>query len=238
MKTSLLLSITAMLLFFSSPLSAQSKKELQLENQMLKLSNADLQLKIDSCNFEGLLLIEQLEKKTSESNELAHIILIYEAEFLTMSDSSKIDSGEVDRAIAWNDTIVHDQKKMLDLESDFVNTIVDGEAIPNIEKAFEAYKLFLYDVQNKYNNIAPFDGPDTFRKAMIELLNEFVAVAENEYTEMIKIYSKDEDALTETDFDRWEVLTNVVDEKESLANDLFLLRQKIFTLEYHFTLQY
>jgi len=237
MKSTLILFFAIVALFFNGPLSAQSKKELQLENEMLRLSNAVLQLRLDSCELAGRELFEQLEPKIVEADELTQKISAYEVEILSRIDTSEKDADAVDRAVAWNDTIVHDQKKMLDLESDFIDAIVDGKDISDIENSFKIYAAFLYTLAKKYKDIAPFDETDTFRKAMIELVNEFKSVADNEYKEMIKIYSKDAEALTDADFDRWGVLTDIVDEKEGVANELFLLRQKIFTVEYHFTLQ-
>ena len=85
--------------------------------------------------------------------------------------------------------------------------------------------------------MAPFDRKDTFRKAMHDLLKAFISVAEEEYSEMVMIYSKEADDLTDADFERWEELTYIVDKKENLANDLFLLKQKVFAAEYQFTLK-
>ncbi len=140
-------------------------------------------------------------------------------------------------AIKHNDNIVADQKEMLDLESDFVNAIVDGQDESAIKKTFKKYTDFLDEMEKKYNDMDEFDEKDTFRKAMINLVTEFKKVAKNEYDEMVQIYTKDPDALTDTDFEKWEELTNVVDEKESKANDEFLDAQKEFAKEYNFDLK-
>ncbi|HPS82975.1 MAG TPA: hypothetical protein PLA88_01575 [Bacteroidales bacterium] len=140
-------------------------------------------------------------------------------------------------AIKHNDNIVADQKEMLDLESDFVNAIVDGQDEAAIKKSYKKYTDYLGEMEKKYDEMDEFDEKDTFRKAMIGLVKEFKKVAENEYDEMVKIYTKDADALTDADFEKWEELTNVVDEKESKANDDFLDAQKEFAKEYNFELK-
>ena len=66
-------------------------------------------------------------------------------------------------------------------------------------------------------------------------LNMLLAVIEKRLG--VKIYTKDADALTDADFEKWEELTNVVDEKESKANDDFLDAQKEFAKEYNFELK-
>lgn len=141
-----------------------------------------------------------------------------------------------DDAIKHNDSIVADQKEMLDLESDFVNAIVDGKDESAIKKAYSKYTDFLEEMEKKYSEMDSFDDKDTFRKAMIDLIKEFKDVAENEYDEMVKIYTKDADALTDADFEKWEDLTDAVDNKESKANDKFLDAQKEFAKEYNFEL--
>jgi hypothetical protein len=140
-------------------------------------------------------------------------------------------------AIKHNDNIVADQKEMLDLETDLLNDIVDGQEAANIKKTFKKYLGFLEEMEKKYNEMDEFDEKDTFRKAMINLIKEFKSVAENEYDEMIEIYSKEPDALTDADFEKWEDLTEIIDEKEGKANDDFLDAQKEFSKEYNFDLK-
>lgn len=179
---------------------------------------------------------EELNEKTLEAEKLALTLQYFEEELLSDADTTAKDSSMKDKAIAWNDTIVHDQKKMLDLESGFVNSIVDGEETSVIGNFYKAYIELLIDLENKYKESAAFDEHDTFRKAMIGLVSRFLDVARNEYSELMEIYAKDPESLTDEDIERWELLTNIVDIKESAANDLFLIEQKVFALEYHFTL--
>jgi hypothetical protein len=142
-----------------------------------------------------------------------------------------------DDAIKHNDKIVADQKKMLELESNFVNSIIDNAKISIIENNYGKYIDFLKETEQKYADMKSFDDKDTFRKAMIDLVGTFKKVAENEYKEMLDIFKKDIDELSEKDFNRWEELTNIIDEKEGKANNAFLDAQKEFAKEYKFELQ-
>lgn len=140
-------------------------------------------------------------------------------------------------AINHNDNLVADQKELLDLESDFVNAIVDGQEEAVIKKTYKKYTDFLNETEKKYAEMDEFDEKDTFRKAMINLIKVYKEVAENEYDEMVEIYMKNTDDLTDADFEKWEELTNMVDNKESKANDDFLDAQKEFSKEYNFDLK-
>ncbi|PKP04773.1 MAG: hypothetical protein CVU11_03415 [Bacteroidetes bacterium HGW-Bacteroidetes-6] len=142
-----------------------------------------------------------------------------------------------DDAIKHNDGIVADQKKLLEMENDFVNTIVDGDEIADIKKAYKEYNAFIEETLKKYEDMDEFDSNDTFRKAMLDLLKEFQDVANNEYKEMVDIYTMDAEDLTEDDFTRWEELAQIVEDKEGKANDSFLDKQKEFAKEYNFTLE-
>jgi len=236
MKSMRVFVIAIVALFMNGPLSAQSKKELKLENDSLKLLNATLEAKNEYSTKIITDLTTQLNEKLDEIDNLAQELLMLEEYLVSRFDTVKIDSVVRDKAIAWNDTVVHAQKKMLDLESDFVNNIVDGKEVSVIKDAYQKYIEFLYKTETRFREMAPFDEKDTFRESLLDLLSAFISVAEKEYSEMLMIYSKDSDALTDADFDRWEELTNIVDEKESLANDIFILKQKIFAAEYQFTL--
>jgi len=237
MKSILLLFIAVFVLLFNGSLSAQSKKELRIQNEKLSMEHFLLQAKFDSAKVAGVFLQEQLDAKTTEAEKFERQLLMLEADFISYFDTTKIDSVLKDKAIAWNDTLVHDQEKMLDLEEQFVNTIVDGEEISVIKDQYKKYIAFLYKTEIKYKEMAPFDTKDTFRKALLDLLKAFISAAEEEYAEMVMIYSKETEDLTDADYDRWAVITSNADKKEQLANDLFLLKQRIFAAEYHFKLK-
>ena len=237
MKSTPILIFAIVSLLFYGPLSAQSKKELLSENEKLKQEQALLLAKLDSTESVAVFLHSRLDDQAEEMATLERKLLNLEAYFISITDTTAPDSVEKERAIAWNDTVVHDQKKMFDLETVFINSIVDGKEMDEINESFEQYVAFLNTLEKKYKETTPFDERDTFRKAMLDLLKIMIDVAETEYTEMISIYSKAAEALTDQDFERWEELTDKADEKETYANDIFLLKQKVFAIEYHFELQ-
>lgn len=139
-------------------------------------------------------------------------------------------------AIAHNDVIVGDQKEMLELEDDLIVAISDDGSLSAIENAYEDYVEFLEETIKKYEDMDAFDEPDTFRKAMMDLLNAFEDVAKGEYRDLIDIFSKDAEDITEQDFEDWDTLIEDIDDKEGKANDDFLDAQKKFAGEYEFEL--
>lgn len=138
-------------------------------------------------------------------------------------------------AIAHNDKIVEDQKKMLSLEQDLIYAIEDGD-LDAIDRAYDDYVSFLEETLSKYEEMDAFDENDTFRKAMIDLLTTFLDVAKNEYKDLIAIWSKDVEDLTEKDFERMDKITRDIDKKEIDANNAFLDAEKDFAAEYNLIL--
>ncbi len=53
---------------------------------------------------------------------------------------------------------------------------------------------------------------------------------------MLEIYSIPAEELTDTHFNRWTELSEIIDKKESDYNDAFLEAQKVFAKEYDFSL--
>ena len=139
-------------------------------------------------------------------------------------------------AIAHNDKIVADQKDMLELEDDLIYAITEDGDLDVIEEAYDDYVKYLEETLKKYEEMDAFDENDTFRKSMIDLLTTFLDVAKGEYRDLIDIWSKDAEDLTEQDFDDWDQLIEDIDDKEIKANDNFLDAQKDFAAEYNFTL--
>ena len=139
-------------------------------------------------------------------------------------------------AIAHNDVIVGDQKEMLELEDDLITAISDDGDLGAIEDAYDDYVDFFEKTIKKYDDMDAFDEPDTFRKAMMDLLKTFEDVAKGEYRDLIDIFSKDAEDLTEQDFEDWDTLIEDIDDKEGEANDDFLDAQKKFAGEYEFEL--
>jgi hypothetical protein len=142
-----------------------------------------------------------------------------------------------DDAIKHNDGIIADQKKLLEMENDFINTIVNRDDAADVKKAYKEYTAYIDETLKKYEEMDEFDDADTFRKAILDLLKEFQDIAKNEYKEMIDIYTMDAKELTEDDFARWEELAEIVGEKEGKANDSFLDKQKEFAKEYDLSLE-
>lgn len=141
-----------------------------------------------------------------------------------------------DEAIKWNDEIVASQKKMLSLEDDLVNAISDDGAIDSIAIAYIDYLSFFNETIEYYEGVNKFDRKDIFRKAYLDLLYAFRDVATNEYAEILKIWFKPADDLTEEDFSKWEELVDIIDDKEVKSNDVFLEKQNDFAKQYKFSL--
>jgi len=142
----------------------------------------------------------------------------------------------VDDAIDWNDDIVLTQSLMLSFEDILIESIANDEPADSIATAYIDYVTFIDVAIEVYEAEEAFDSQDIFRKALLELLYVFKAVAENEYVELIDIYLTPVEELTDVDFERWDDLIAIIDEKEIAANDAFLDAQEKFADQYGFSL--
>lgn len=141
-----------------------------------------------------------------------------------------------DDAVKFNDQVVADQKELLAMEEELIGTITDDADVSDVEKAYEKYVKFIDNTLKKYEEMDEFDKNDTFRKAMLELLKAFQAIAKDEYKTVVKIYGKSEEDLTEDDLDTWDSVIDDIESKEGEANDAFLEKQKVFADEFGFSL--
>ena len=138
-------------------------------------------------------------------------------------------------AIDHNGVIVADQKEMLKIEGDFVNAISEDGKISVVEDAYDDYIDFFEKTIKKYDDMDAFDKNDTFRKAMIDLLNAYEDIAKNEWRALINLLPINQ--FTEQDREDWKTLLEIIDEKEGEAIDDFLDAQKKFAGEYEFELK-
>lgn len=147
-----------------------------------------------------------------------------------------VQAQTVDEAIKWNDDIVASQIMMLSLEDELISAISDNGAIDTIAITYVEYLTFLNEAINYYEGLPKFDRKDIFRIAYLDLLYAFRDVATIEYAEILKIWFKPADDLTEEDFSRWDELIEIIDSKEIKSNKAFLEKQIEFAKQYKFSL--
>jgi len=138
-------------------------------------------------------------------------------------------------AIDLNDTIIADQKQILEKENKLIaaleNTNSDRKTIENSHK--DLLNL-LNSLQKKYADMEPFDDRDTFRKAMIELISTYKSITTNEYKEMINVCFGEYDERANA---KWKSLVKSLNDKAGSANDKWLDAQEEFAKQYKFDIQ-
>ncbi len=137
-------------------------------------------------------------------------------------------------AIDLNDTIVTDQKQILDKENKLIAAFNAGSDRKAIEAAHKEMLNLLNSLQKKYADMEPFDDKDTFRKAMIELIDTYKSITVNEYSEMIKISFEEYDEAANL---KWKSLVKSLNDKAGGANDRWLTAQEEFCKQYNFDIQ-
>ncbi|NLL28499.1 MAG: hypothetical protein GX259_06855 [Bacteroidales bacterium] len=142
-----------------------------------------------------------------------------------------------DDAIKHNDKIVLDQKEIIDAQNLFLTSMIDAKDSESVSQAFENYLEILTEKEKKYTEIGKFDEKDSFRIAMQTYIDQMISITENEYKNLVEIYNKDIEDVSQSDRDNWEKIAKDATGKESQANDAFLEAQKRFAKEYHFELK-
>lgn len=152
------------------------------------------------------------------------------------SDQSEVNVPTTEEAIDHNDDIVGTQSEMIQLENDLVYAISEDGSIDAIDAAYDDYLSFFKKKIKEYDKMDAFDESDTFREAMIDLLDAFEEVAKNEWKAVIDLLSKDPEEITDQDIEDYDVLLEEIDFKENKANQKFLKKQEEFAKEYDFKL--
>jgi hypothetical protein len=143
-----------------------------------------------------------------------------------------------DQAISHNDVLVQDQKEILALEDNLINSIVDWE-YQTAKNDLKIYQEKLSELEKKYNDMKAFDKEDEFRLAMINLIKALKEQADVNYAMVIEfiplaptIDELEDDPL----YEMFEIL-DIIDAESDTANKKFLEAQETFAKKYDFTLQ-
>ncbi len=161
-------------------------------------------------------------------NKTSCIISLLIAVFLVSCGSTQ------QSAIDLNDTIVADQKQIMDKEDKLIATFNAGSDRKTVEAAHKDMLNLLNSLEKKYADMEPFDDSDTFRKAMIELISTHKSITEKEFREMIDIYFGE---YNEEANRKWKNLAKMVNDKAGSANDKWLTAQEEFAKQYKFEIQ-
>ena len=162
---------------------------------------------------------------------MKYVILMF-VMFFTVS----LTAQTIDEAIEWNDDIVMAQTLLLAYEDDLIEAIADDKSVDSIAFAYVNYCSYINAGIEHYKNEPAFDSKDIFRKAVIVLFEEFKEVAVNQYMEVLYIYFKPAEELSDSDYDRWDKVIGEVDDLEGKSNEAFLEAQEKFSTQYGFSL--
>lgn len=130
-----------------------------------------------------------------------------------------------------HDVIVRDQKEIMEKENKLIATFNAGSDRKTIETAHKEMLTLLNSLKKKYADMEPFDEKDTFRKAMIALIDTYINITKTEYKEMIEITFGEYDDEANL---KWKALVKSLNDKAGSANEMWLTAQTEFSEQYEF----
>ena len=136
-------------------------------------------------------------------------------------------------AADYNNRLVKHQTKVGELQRELFAVFKDGKA-EEMKQILDRFKSQIREISDSVSSIPQFDGNDDFKKATLSYLEQMNAMAENECTEIIRLYSIPDTIFYQTDEKKVSILRAQINIKTSKAiNELGNSQQK-FAEFHHF----
>jgi len=162
---------------------------------------------------------------------------------LDTSDSSSDSDNDSDEIVYTTDDAIEYNDEMIDIQSEVDQSLVDmldvldyGTAEDMWEAKEETLELIDESIE-KVEEMDEFDGSDEFKDEMLELLDMYKDIVENELTIVIE-YQIDFDNLSDDEFDEYYDLYTVALDKYESAFSNFTEFQEDFAEEWDLSLEY
>lgn len=153
-----------------------------------------------------------------------------------LEDELEKEFATTDSAIDYNDEMIDIQSEADQAMADLYDEILIGDE-ESVVAAHEETIEILKDSKKKVEEMDDFAGNDDFKKALLELIDVFMEITENEFAEYIDFYYfMDDSELTDEEWDYYYNLTDVAFEKYDDAYNDFSEFQQSFADEHDFTL--
>jgi hypothetical protein len=140
-----------------------------------------------------------------------------------------------DNAIAYNDALVNQQKKVLQKESVLIEIISKNKP----DKLDSSYNDLLTQIKESIDvvkKMEAFDGKTDMKDAVLNVLEAYKDAAENDYSEMINLAKTPDTLYTQETDNKVIDLSKKIDDKLNTAVDTFIAKQKEFAEKYKFEL--
>jgi hypothetical protein len=164
--------------------------------------------------------------------KLIYPVLLFVVAFMVSCDMAPT----TEEAIAFNDEIVADFRKLVEADDAFIDAMYYDD-IAEIETAMYELQDFVEETTEEYEEMEAFDDEDIFRKAFLDLLEVYHDIAFEDYPVLVDyIYQVVEEGNAEVG-EEYVDFAGEIDDKVAAAKEEFYAGQEKFSEQYDFVLE-
>lgn len=157
-------------------------------------------------------------------------ILIFACVFLFSCDNTE------NKATQYNDKVIDIQTKADSILTETLKSF-ENQNKQDILISYELNRDKTVSLIEKAEELEPINGSKKYKTALWELLNKYFDLYENQIAELVDIYIKNPEEITETDFAILESCYKELNQKYDEAGEEFLKAQKKFAEEHNLQLE-
>lgn len=141
-----------------------------------------------------------------------------------------------DNAIEFNDALIEEQYTVVESFLDFSNTFATLDEA-DVQTEFDKTKDVAQQGLDNVKEVETIDGGEEFKDAMIELLEFYVRILDEDYQEIIDIYLKPASEYTDADLERLDEILIEVGAEETELDNKVQAAQEAFAEEFNIEIQ-
>ncbi|MBQ3656126.1 MAG: hypothetical protein II956_04660 [Bacteroidales bacterium] len=163
---------------------------------------------------------------------MKRVVLYISALFLTMLSSCKPSPKE---AAAFNDRVMSEQKKVVMAYDGLLETY-DTYIARKMDSALLVFTSQTNKAIENVTDITPVKDGEILKVAVLEYLNVYKSVAENEADELVRLYKVPENEFTPELKAKWDLMYKDADTKLKEADKKLQAVQAVFAENFHLKL--
>ncbi|MFN5181600.1 MAG: hypothetical protein ACK5D5_01100 [Bacteroidota bacterium] len=136
-------------------------------------------------------------------------------------------------AADYNNRLVKHQTKVGETQKELFAVFKDGKP-DEMKQILNRFKSQIREITDSVSTIPQFDGKDDFKKATLQYLDQMNSIAENECTEIVRLYELPDTTFTEADQKKITSLSGLINDKTNKAINELGTKQQKFARDYHF----
>jgi hypothetical protein len=136
-------------------------------------------------------------------------------------------------AADYNNRLVKHQTKVGELQKELFAVFKDGKP-EEMKQILDRFRSQIKEISDSVSTMPQFDGNDDFKKATLIYLDEMNGLAENECTEIVRLYSIPDTIFSESDEKKVIKLREEINDKTKKSISELGNKQQKFAQLHHF----